>query len=78
MAHRAAAVWAGAPHRRGRVGWLAAAASTRATRATLAAASLALAVGALAWAWSVYLRGTRVAEFAFARYLAGRLPPLCR
>jgi hypothetical protein len=46
------------------VGWLTAAAPTRATRAT-AAACLALAVGALAWAWSLYLRGTRVAEFAF-------------
>lgn len=51
------------------VGWLAAAAPTRGSRATLAAACLALAVGALAWAWSLYLRGTRVAEFAF-----GRLP----
>jgi hypothetical protein len=47
------------------VGYLATAAPTRATRATFAAACLALAVGALAWAWSVYLRGTRVAEFAF-------------
>jgi hypothetical protein len=47
------------------VGWLAAAAPTRATRATFATASLALAVGALAWAWSLYLRGTRIAEFAF-------------
>ncbi|HZC99812.1 MAG TPA: hypothetical protein VFA46_06355 [Actinomycetes bacterium] len=46
------------------VGWLAAAAPTRATRATFAAAGLALAVGALAWAWSLYLRGTRVSEFA--------------
>lgn len=47
------------------VGALAVAAPTRATRATFAAASLALAVGALAWAWSLYLPGTRIAEFAF-------------
>jgi hypothetical protein len=51
------------------VGWLAAAATTRGTRAALAVACLALAVGALAWAWSLYLRGTRVAEFA-----SGTLP----
>lgn len=47
------------------VGALAAGASDRATRAILAAACAALAVGALAWAWSLYLRGTRIAEFAF-------------
>jgi hypothetical protein len=46
------------------VGALAAAAPTHATRTSFAAASLALAVGALAWTWSLYLRGTRVAEFA--------------
>jgi hypothetical protein len=51
------------------VGALAAAAPTHATRATFTAACLALAVGALAWAWSLYLRGTRVAEFA-----SGTLP----
>jgi hypothetical protein len=33
--------------------------------ATFAAACLALVVGALAWAWSLYLRGIRVSEFAF-------------
>jgi hypothetical protein len=47
------------------VGYLAAGAPTRGTRATFAVACLALAVGAVAWAWSLYLRGTRVAEFAF-------------
>jgi hypothetical protein len=51
------------------VGWLAAAAATPGTRAALAVACLALAVGALAWAWSLYLRATRIAEFAF-----GKLP----
>jgi hypothetical protein len=47
------------------VGYLAAGAPTRATQAMFAAACLGLAVGSLAWAWSLYLRGTRVAEFAF-------------
>jgi hypothetical protein len=42
-----------------------AAASDGASRALLAAASTALAVGALAWGWSLYLRGTRVSDFAF-------------
>jgi hypothetical protein len=42
-----------------------AAASDGASRALLAAASAAFAVGALAWAWSLYLRGTRVSDFAF-------------
>ncbi len=46
------------------VGCLAAAAPARGTRAMFAAACLALAAGALAWAWSLYLRSTRVAEFA--------------
>jgi hypothetical protein len=31
----------------------------------LAAACAALFAGALAWGWSLYLRGTRIAEFAF-------------
>jgi len=31
----------------------------------LAAACAALAIGALAWEWSLYLRGTHVSEFAF-------------
>lgn len=34
-------------------------------RTLLAAASLALVIGALPWAWSVYLRATRISEFAF-------------
>jgi hypothetical protein len=51
------------------VGYLAAIAPTRGTRATFAAACLTMAVGALAWAWSLYLRGIRVSEFAL-----GRLP----
>ena len=42
-----------------------AAASPGGSRAVLAAASAALAIGAFAWAWSLYLRGTRVSEFAF-------------
>jgi hypothetical protein len=37
--------------------------------AWLAASCAALAAGALAWTWSAYLRGTRVADFAL-----GRLP----
>lgn len=42
-----------------------AAASDGGSRAVLAATSGALAIGALAWGWSLYLRGTRVTEFAF-------------
>ena len=34
-------------------------------RALLAAASVALVIGALTWSWSVYLRATRISEFAF-------------
>jgi hypothetical protein len=34
-------------------------------RAVLAASCAALAIGAAAWGWSVYMRGTRVSEFAF-------------
>lgn len=45
------------------VAFLAAASDDR-SRAALAAASVALATGALAWGWSCYLRGTRVSEFA--------------
>ena len=41
-----------------------AAASDGGSRAVLAGASGALAIGALAWGWSLYLRGTRVSEFA--------------
>lgn len=47
------------------VGWLAADAPDQATRAMFAAACLALVIGALAWGWSLYLRGTRIREFAF-------------
>jgi hypothetical protein len=42
-----------------------AAASDEGGRAVLAASCAALAIGALAWGWSLYLRGTRVSEFAF-------------
>jgi len=35
------------------------------SRATFAAAGLALTSGALPWLWSLYLRGTRVRAFAF-------------
>jgi hypothetical protein len=44
---------------------LLAAASDEGSRAVLAASCAALAIGALAWGWSLYLRGTRVSEFAF-------------
>jgi hypothetical protein len=44
---------------------LAAAAHGRTARVLVAAGSVALILGALAWAWSLYLRGTRVSEFAF-------------
>ena len=47
------------------VGALAADASGHATRAILAAACAALAIGALAWALALYQRATRIAEFAF-------------
>ncbi|HWO81424.1 hypothetical protein [Gaiella sp.] len=33
--------------------------------ALLAASCWALAVGAVSWGWSLYLRGTRVSDFAF-------------
>ena len=39
-------------------------------RTLLAAASVALVIGALAWAWSVYLRATRISEFAFGTLAA--------
>ncbi len=42
-----------------------ASASEGGSRVLLAAASAALVVGALAWGWSLYLRATRVSEFAF-------------
>ncbi len=47
------------------VGTLAAEAPVGWTRITFAAACLAMAVGALAWSWSLYLRATRVSGFAF-------------
>jgi hypothetical protein len=51
------------------VGFVAAGTSDAAVRALLAVACAALGVGALSWSWIVYLRGTRVSDFAF-----GRLP----
>jgi hypothetical protein len=45
-------------------GYLTAAAQGRGTRALFGASCVALAIGALAWTCSLYLRGTRVAEFA--------------
>ena len=42
-----------------------AAAADDGSRALLGAASGALAIGTLAWGWSLYLRGTRVSAFAF-------------
>jgi hypothetical protein len=46
------------------VGALAAGASG-ATRTLFAVSCAALVLGGLAWAWSLYLRGTRVREFAY-------------
>jgi hypothetical protein len=42
-----------------------AAGSDGGSRAVLTASCAALAFGAVAWGWSLYLRGTRVSEFAF-------------
>jgi hypothetical protein len=39
-------------------------ASTQATRTAFAVAAVALLAGALAWGWSLYLRATRVSDFA--------------
>jgi hypothetical protein len=47
------------------IGYLAAGAQDVRTRTLLAASCAALAAGALAWSRSVYLRTTRVADFAF-------------
>jgi hypothetical protein len=44
---------------------LLAAASGGGSGALLAASCWALAVGAVSWGWSLYLRGTRVSDFAF-------------
>ncbi|HET7450088.1 MAG TPA: hypothetical protein VFJ78_05775 [Gaiellaceae bacterium] len=41
-----------------------AATSDGGSRAVLAASCATLAVGALSWGWSLYLRGTRVSDFA--------------
>jgi len=47
-------------------GYLAADAPTGGwTRTVFAAACLALVIGGLTWAWSVYVRATRISEFAF-------------
>ena len=46
------------------VGVLVTEASSQAAHTAVTAASLALTAGAIAWAWSVYQRATRVAEFA--------------
>jgi hypothetical protein len=51
------------------VGYLAVDAAARSTRIVLAVAGVAMLVGALAWCWSLYLRGTRIADF-----VSGRLP----
>ncbi len=42
-----------------------AAASEDAGRVVLAGSCATLCVGALAWCWALYLRGTRVSDFAF-------------
>lgn len=49
------------------VGALVGETSVRGAKAALAAACLALLVGAAAWTWAVYLRATRVDDFAFGR-----------
>lgn len=51
------------------VGYLAATTPRASSRIVLAAASLALVIGALTWSWSLFLRSTRISDFAF-----GRLP----
>jgi len=51
------------------VGYLAATTPSASSRIVLAAASVALVVGVLAWSWSLFLRSTRISDFAF-----GRLP----
>jgi hypothetical protein len=47
------------------VGVLAVNASTRGARTALTIAALCLVGGGLAWGWSLYLRATRVSDFAF-------------
>jgi hypothetical protein len=46
------------------VGFLAAETTDGRARTALTGACVALLIGSLAWAWSVYLRSTRIAEFA--------------
>jgi hypothetical protein len=46
------------------VGLLAAVALGRGARVMFGAGCVVMAIGALAWSWSLYLRGTRVTEFA--------------
>ena len=51
------------------VAHLASGAPDSSSRALFAAAAVALFAGAVAWAWSLWLRATRISDFAF-----GRLP----
>ena len=51
------------------VGFLAADASSSRVQVLLVGASALLAIGTLAWTWSVFLRATRVTDFAY-----GKLP----
>jgi hypothetical protein len=62
--HRAAALRLDSMLVAAGVGCLAAAANGRGARGVLAASCLAVAIGVLACALSLYLRGTQVAEFA--------------
>jgi len=48
-------------------GYLAVDATSRATQSLFSVACVAMIVGALAWCWSLYLRGTRVEDFVFGR-----------
>ena len=48
-------------------GYLAVDATSRATQSLFSIASVAMIVGALAWCWSLYLRGTRIEDFVFGR-----------
>lgn len=47
------------------VGYLASGSADGRSRTALWGACVALLTGALAWGWSLYLRGTRIAAFAF-------------
>ena len=64
LANRPTALRTGALLVAAGVGVPATQASSQAARTAVTIAFLALAVGALAWAWSVYQRATRIAEFA--------------